>query len=53
METELAEKGLPEGAASSPVAGYIYFPVSPMKKSDYQVEYVSDGKKLVFPVHVE
>lgn len=53
METELAEKGLPEGAASSPVAGYIYFPVSPMKKADYQVEYVSDGKKLVFPVHVE
>jgi hypothetical protein len=53
METELTEKGLPEGAASSPVAGYVYFPVLPKKKADYQVEYVSDGKKLVLPVHVE
>ena len=53
METELTEKGLPEGAASSPVAGYIYFPVSPTKKADYQVEYVSDGKILILPVYVE
>lgn len=53
METELTEKGLPEGDASSPVAGYVYFRASSKKKADYQVEYVLDGKKLVLPVHVE
>jgi hypothetical protein len=53
METELTEKGLPEGDVSSPVAGYVYFPVSPTKRADYQMEYISDGKKLVLPVHVE
>jgi len=53
METELVEKGLSEGAAAAPVAGYIYFPVSPKKKSDYQLEYVIEGKTLVVPVHVE
>lgn len=53
METELTEKGLPEGHASSPVAGYVYFPVSSKKKADYQLEYVFDGKKLVLPVHID
>jgi hypothetical protein len=53
METELTEKGLPEGAASSPVAGYVYFPLLAKKKADYQVEYLSHGKRLVLPVHVE
>ncbi len=32
MEAELSEKGLPEGAASTPVAGYIYFTISSKKK---------------------
>ncbi len=53
METELTEKGLSEGATSAPVAGYIYFPLSPKKKADYQLEYVVEGKTLVLPVHVE
>ena len=53
METELTEKGMPEGTASSPVAGYVYFPVLSKKKAAYQVEYVFDGKKLVLPVHLE
>ena len=53
METELTEKGLPEGTASSAVAGYVYFSVLPKKKADYQLEYVSAGKKLVLPVHLE
>jgi hypothetical protein len=48
METELTEKGcrkvLPQGLL--PV---IYFPVSTKKKAEYQVEYVSDGKKLFSP----
>ena len=53
METELTEKGLSEGATAKAVAGYIYFPVMPKKKGDYQLEYVSEGKKLVLPVRVE
>jgi hypothetical protein len=53
METELTEKGLSEGATAKAVAGYIYFPVAPKKKGDYLLEYESEGKKLVLPVHVE
>ena len=53
METELTEKGLSEGSTSAAVAGHVYFPVSPKKKGDYQLEYVVEGKKLVVPVHVE
>ena len=40
MELELSEKGLPEGAASAPVAGYLYFAITPKKKNaSYQLEY--------------
>src|SRR5271170_3553564 len=39
MEAELSEKGLPEGAAATPVAGYVYFPVSPKKRNAVQLEY--------------
>lgn len=53
METELTEKGLSEGATAKAVAGYIYFPVPPKKKGDYQVEYVLEGKRLVLPMRVE
>jgi hypothetical protein len=53
MESELTEKGLSEGATTKPVAGYVYFPVMPKKKADYQLEYVVEGKKLTVPVHVE
>jgi hypothetical protein len=53
METELTEKGLSEGVTTKAVAGYVYFPVQPKKKGDYQLEYVVEEKKLVVPVHVE
>ena len=47
-EAELADKGLPEGKASSPVAGYIYFPtVSKKKHAAFQLEYVLNGSKVV------
>jgi hypothetical protein len=41
MEIELSEKGLPEGSASAPVAGFLYFPRSVKKKknSPLQLEY--------------
>lgn len=48
METELSEKGIPEGAASAPVAGYIYFPISPKKKNiAYQLEYALDQNRIL------
>jgi hypothetical protein len=47
MEIELGEKGLPEGSASAPVAGYVYFPASRKKSTALQVEYVLNGEKLV------
>lgn len=48
METELGEKGLPEGAASAPVAGYVYFPLAARKKgTGLQMEYTLNGNKVV------
>ena len=46
METELSEKGLPEGSASAPVAGFVYFPVTPKKKAKLQLEYFVQGKRI-------
>jgi hypothetical protein len=53
METELSEKGLPEGSTTGAVAGYIYFPISSKKKGEYQLEYVPDGNKLILPMRVQ
>jgi hypothetical protein len=48
METELSEKGLPEGSAAAPVAGYVYFPIhSTKKKVSYVLSYVLNGNKVV------
>ena len=51
MEAELSEKGLPEGTTATPVAGYLYFPITRAKKATYQVEYILNGNKvkLSFP----
>ncbi len=46
MELELSEKGLPEGATSKPVAGYLYFPLVAKKKgAAYELDYESSGSK--------
>lgn len=50
METELNEKGLPEGVAAAPVAGHLYFPIAKKKNAKYQIEYTVDGKKVVLPL---
>jgi hypothetical protein len=50
MEMELSEKGLPEGTASAPVAGHLYFPIAKKKNVKYQLEYTGDGKKVVLPL---
>lgn len=50
MELELREKGLPEGAASAPVAGYLYFSQLRQKKAKYQLEYTVNGERVVLPL---
>ena len=47
MEAELSEKGLPEGTASAPVAGYVYFPVARKKNATMSLEYFLHGEKVV------
>jgi hypothetical protein len=47
METELAEKGLPEGSVAAPVAGYIYFPITRKKGTNLQLSYTVNGQKVV------
>ena len=47
METELSEKGLPEGSTSAAVAGYVYFPISAKKNTTYQLEYILNNQKIV------
>ena len=41
MQQELEEKGLPEGPAVRPVAGYLYFPFPPGKQKTvtYELQY--------------
>lgn len=48
MELELREKGLPEGPATSPIAGYLYFPVASSRKKSHghQLEYTLNGNKM-------
>lgn len=47
MQTELSEKGLPEGTASAPVAGYLYFPLTKKKNAPLQLECALNGNKVV------
>jgi hypothetical protein len=48
METELSEKGLPEGTASAPLAGFVYFPLAaPKKKVTLQLEYKVSGARAI------
>jgi hypothetical protein len=48
MEAELGEKGLPEGSAAAPVAGFLYFPLAARKKgTPLQMEYTLNGNKIV------
>jgi len=59
MELELSEKGLPEGEASAPVSGYLYFALPPAKDKSpkdkskdknattHQLEYNLYGNKVM------
>lgn len=48
MEIEFSEKGLPEGSASAPVSGYLYFPLSTKKKNTpLQLKYSLNDQTVV------
>lgn len=53
MQTELGEKGLPEGSTSTAVAGYVYFPISSKAKKNAtrELEYQLNGGKVVLALH--
>lgn len=51
IERELYEKGLPEGKASVPVAGYLYFALPNAKKNaKYQLVYSGRSEPLILPL---
>jgi hypothetical protein len=51
METELTEKGLPEGTVSAPASGYLYFEIMKKKKdAKLLLEYTLNGTKLALPL---
>jgi hypothetical protein len=51
METELTEKGLPEGTVSAPASGYLYFAITKKKKdAKLLLEYTLNGTKLALPL---
>ena len=48
VEAELTDKGLPEGTASSPVAGYLYFPILSRKKhTALELDYETNGSRVI------
>jgi hypothetical protein len=47
MTAELKEKGLPEGAVSHPVAGYVYFPVNSSQAGPYELVYEAASGPVV------
>ena len=48
LEAELTDKGLPEGKTSSPVAGYLYFPVLQGKKhAALRLDYETNGSSVI------
>lgn len=53
METELGEKGLPEGTAGAPIAGYLYFSLPREKKAIYELQYLIDGKKTLLELKLD
>ena len=46
MTTELSEKGLPEGTASAPVAGYLYFSLTKTKNTTLQLDCLLNGNRV-------
>ncbi len=49
LEQQLGERALPPGPVNAPVAGYLYFPLNSLKKSNgsYALQYLADGSGKV------
>jgi hypothetical protein len=52
METELEDRGLQDGVAKKPVAGYLYFPVGETKASTMELVYQHDRGEVTLPLHL-
>jgi hypothetical protein len=50
METELAEKELKNTEVSSPVSGYLYFPITSRRKGEAQLEYHGTSEVTNLPL---
>jgi hypothetical protein len=50
METELKDKSLPSGNIEKPIAGYLYFPISGLKKAKYILEYSDAHGSAALPL---
>src|SRR5215467_3332103 len=50
IQQVLSAKALPEGNASAPIAGYVYFSAEKKKRFTYQLEYTLNGEKVVVPL---
>ena len=51
MENELAKQSLPEGQATAPVSGFLYFPIAGKKKGGtFQLTYSSNGTNVMLPL---
>jgi hypothetical protein len=53
METELDDRGLQDGIADKPVAGYLYFPVGQTKSTSMELVYQYDGGEVKIPLTVK
>ena len=49
LEQQLAQRALPSGSFSAPVAGFVYFPAREIKKKNgtYELEYLTSGSGTV------
>ena len=50
MERELSDKSLEQGAVTTPVAGYLYFPSDHKKNVTYDLVYYGDNGKITIPL---
>jgi hypothetical protein len=50
METELDDRGLQDGVADKPVAGYLYFPVGETKATTMELVYQHDTGEVKLPL---
>jgi hypothetical protein len=50
LASKMTEKALPQGKATAPVSGFLYFSVETRKGEKYQLEYTLNGKSVVLPL---